>query len=475
MTHFDEHTLEVYVLGDHRGKPLERQIEAHLAECEGCRALVAELRAIHEDLAVVLSQERTPVSTGEALVRRRDDVEPFWEFRYPRRYVPKTPIQRVGYYIVKYPVAAAVAGISLAATLVFLGVLISATFKTSEAKPPAEDTNPAELFLNTERGTLEVHNAEGLTIWSKPLLGPVVNAEEESSGLTRSYLLDADGDGVRELVTSAAFRGSPELRDRSVHIIEMKTGLQRNFPVTRYAQYRGEKYSLPVQLGGPILTDTANFRTLGLFSVAGGGRSPSAIIRFDLQGNVIGEYWHFGGLFALYLRDVDGDGKNELIACAVNDVDDNLHMATPVAIVLDPEKIVNVTESSASPGFGYPVSRAERYYVGLPLSDLNTMFNVNASVSHLRTNEESLFLYVQTRINEGQYEFEYEFSPILRPRDVKPSTNTLNFYSDLKRKGKLERPLDREYRDRLLHKMRYWDGSTWSSEVVPVRPPASNP
>jgi hypothetical protein len=302
-----------------------------------------------------------------------------------------------------------------------------------------------------------------------------LNGEEESAGISRSYLLDVDHDGTRELVTSAAFRGDPLLRERAVHIIDLKTGLRRNITLTRNAEFRGERYPLPLSLGGSILTDTAKVGTLGLFSVAGGGRSPCVLIRFDLQGNVIGEYWHFGAIFSLYLRDVDGDGRKELIACAMNDVDDNLHMAVPTAIVLDPEKIVGVTESSASRGFGYPVSPAERYYVGLPLSELNTVFNVNASVFHLRTNEGSLFVYVRTLIGGGEYEFEYEFARVLVPVDVKPTTNTLNFYSDQRRKGVLKKPLDREYRNKLLHGMRYWDGVKWSGEVAQVRPPAANP
>jgi predicted anti-sigma-YlaC factor YlaD len=44
MHHIDEHTLELYTLKAEEVAERVDEIEAHLEECHGCRALVEEMR-----------------------------------------------------------------------------------------------------------------------------------------------------------------------------------------------------------------------------------------------------------------------------------------------------------------------------------------------------------------------------------------------------------------------------------------------
>ncbi len=63
------------------------------------------------------------------------------------------------------------------------------------------------------------------------------------------------------------------------------------------------------------------------------------------RGDVIGEYWHHGQIRSLYLHDLDGDGRKEIVFCGTNDVDDDTGPAIPVIGVLDPRKLTARTES----------------------------------------------------------------------------------------------------------------------------------
>ena len=57
MRHYDEHTLELHVLGAASVAAQGHAIEAHLAECEGCRSMAAELRSFHAEVAASIETE----------------------------------------------------------------------------------------------------------------------------------------------------------------------------------------------------------------------------------------------------------------------------------------------------------------------------------------------------------------------------------------------------------------------------------
>ena len=206
MQHFDEHTLELFVLGSRKVDSRHGEIESHLTECSGCRAMVEELRAIHADLANELESEEAPVSQERSLAHRRQHLARYSEEGgAPMRYTPRTPMQKVRYFIVRYPVAAAVAGISFAAIFIGLGMLMSIPFKQASATDEiiVLDRNPAFSNYNDASATLEILNADHQVLWFKK--SPEIRAareEERARNIERTVIRDLDGDGNNEVITT---------------------------------------------------------------------------------------------------------------------------------------------------------------------------------------------------------------------------------------------------------------------------------
>jgi len=104
---------------------------------------------------------------------------------------------------------------------------------------------------------------------------------------------------------------------------------------------------------------------------------PSQIALLDANGKTISEYWHSGGLSYMVLADLDGDGREEIIATGVSEYD---HQAT--LVVLDPDRVFGAS-SEVRPGFqihGMGVAK-ERLRLLFPRSDLNkALFQFNQAV-----------------------------------------------------------------------------------------------
>jgi len=95
---------------------------------------------------------------------------------------------------------------------------------------------------------------------------------------------------------------------------------------------------------------------------------PHQIAMLDSRGKTISEYWHSGHLFYLTLADLDGDGREQIIASGINN---GYHQAT--LIMLDPDRVYGASVEAARPevqihGMGVP---AERLRLLFPRSDLN--------------------------------------------------------------------------------------------------------
>jgi hypothetical protein len=103
---------------------------------------------------------------------------------------------------------------------------------------------------------------------------------------------------------------------------------------------------------------------------------PTQVALLDSNGNSLSEYWHSGGLSSLLLADLDGDGKDEIIATGVSEYD---HQAT--LVVLDPDRVFGAS-IEVRPEFqihGKGVAQ-ERLRLLFPRSDLNrALFQYNAA------------------------------------------------------------------------------------------------
>lgn len=95
---------------------------------------------------------------------------------------------------------------------------------------------------------------------------------------------------------------------------------------------------------------------------------PDQVAVLDSSGKLSSEYWHSGHLFYLTLADLDGNGREEIIASGISN---GYHQAT--LIVLDPDQVHGASSEPARPeiqihGMG---AAAERLRLLFPRSDLN--------------------------------------------------------------------------------------------------------
>src|SRR5271169_2302199 len=125
MIHFDEHTLDLYVLHAEEVEPKRSQIEQHLGECYGCRAIVDELKEFYVGLEKDLREKPEELPSPEtAIMKSRQGIEPYFNVDLPPvPYRQKRPIEKFRYFIRNHPIVTGVGSFAmvagLAAALVF--------------------------------------------------------------------------------------------------------------------------------------------------------------------------------------------------------------------------------------------------------------------------------------------------------------------------------------------------------------------
>ena len=96
-------------------------------------------------------------------------------------------------------------------------------------------------------------------------------------------------------------------------------------------------------------------------------RYPSQIALIDSHGKTISEYWHSGHLDDFALADLDGDGRQQIIASGVAN---GYHQAD--LVVLDADRLSGASTETAEPRFqlhGMGMAH-ERFRLLFPRSDL---------------------------------------------------------------------------------------------------------
>ena len=137
---------------------------------------------------------------------------------------------------------------------------------------------------------------------------------------------------------------------------------------------------------------------------------PSQIALLDANGKIVSEYWHSGHLDFLTLADMDGDGREEIIAPGISN---GYRQAT--LVVLDPEMVFGASTEAARPelqlhGMG---AAQEKLRLLFPRSDLNKallMYNQGSEASvHNGKTRLSVVECWQVRGCEIWYEFDKDF------------------------------------------------------------------
>lgn len=259
-------------------------------------------------------------------------------------------------------------GLRIAAAMVAvcLGVFISVRMLTAHGQPK---------FGRLDGATLRIMDGEGKELWSKAFpqgFGP----DWYNAHGPVLWFGDLEGKGR----TSVLFVYSPAgpLWHSSTLICYSDQGKEK----WRWTPGR----ELPELVGSP-----ATFITLALGALKATEKRPprivvssqyhpwwpSQIAILDSNGKTISEYWHSGVLSSMVMADLDGDGREEIIATGVSEYD---HQAT--LVVLDPDKVFGAS-TEERPEYqlhGMGVAQ-ERMRLLFPRSDLNrAMYQFNMAM-----------------------------------------------------------------------------------------------
>ena len=452
MTHIDEHTLELFVLGAKEVQRRRKTIEAHLKKCEGCSTLVRTMIEFYANADAHLKSQPQSQTHSQALIRPPTQIEPTYDpyystFKTPAlARMPRTFLQHISSYAKQNPVKSVIV---FFASLVGLVLIFNYTLKTV-----LKDTNPSYTIMNVPHTALEVYNKEDEMLWQLPHSSiPSVLEWEVKYKVHFTSIADLFGNGKNEVFTVIPFptaNGSTTLRvydgEKNVVLIRQLQDSAVNF--------LSNHYEASFHFGGLILDDFGGNGKKEIVAAVGSGRSPWYLARFNQRFQIVGKYWHFGEQQP-YEVDLNNDGKKEIVLCGVNQVDELQSDQFVDIAILDPMKITGDAEATATRGYGLEESMAEMYYIRLPESDMEKALGTNQGVAVLISSvtENQLRFSVNSAAPEGP-DFEYIFSKDMRAQEVKYGSSDVLIHAKLRKEGKISSTFDQNYLESLKNGVR---------------------
>ncbi len=465
MKHVEQHILELYVLNTAAVEPRKVEIEAHLAECAGCRALVEQMTESYGNVEETFNElEAGAETTGRNLVPRRfQSIAPKTpDTMASASYRPVTALQRFQYFVRRHPVMVgggtflALAGFALIANIML--------------KPNVtKDLNPEFYRYNPASNTAEILNKNHEILWQIPTRN-VVGIQRSEHDFGTPAIVIADSSSNSKITTTIWHPGDgPEAGSPYVRVYDFKGSVLKKAEFDESVEYLGRVYSDNWRTDKVVAIDKGEKE---FFVCWGNGRSPNVISRYDAHGTELGQYWHFGNITGMFPVDVDNDGRKELVITGSNDVLDSVGGQFPAIAVLDPERMIGKKKSACSSGFALPASDAEIFYVRLPLSPLSAALTKYERVNRLQWagDNRQAFLVTNTsqEMDPDVANYEYIFQSNFSIAEVKSTDVTDLLYAQKVREGLVKGSLDAAYLQALKTAVRYWDGEKWVKVAVKI-------
>ncbi len=473
MQHIDEYTLEMYVLGTKAVAGRREEIERHLAVCHGCRSLVEKMRGFYREADKAVEEvSREGAKAEKALVRAKKALMPLYADAGPvtPAYRPVTTMQRFQYFVRRHPVVAGSGAVACMIVALF-------AFMLPQRKIP-EALEIDHAYPNVKTGRLEVYGAHGNLLWAIPSYA-ISSVDKEDPFRFRNFVsqvsvADLDGDGDKEVVTTL-----PLWNESVSESLRVFSGMQRlvwSRGFDRHTTYKAKTYtSHQFHPGSMLVLPGAKPGHREIFVTCALSYSPSMVARLDDNGTELGSYWHFGQLQIREFEDRDRP-SGQLLAYGINDTPDDSQTEFPFVALLDPSKIVGPAKSTATPGFLHlPLSRAERYYVAFPLTDMHRILLTNASVTSVAQDSDSvLAIDVRGAFRDGEFvvpDFTYYLNRRMEVVQVKSKNPTDRLHARLRKEGKITSVMGPEYLEDLRRGVQYWDGKAWKERPTAVSHP----
>lgn len=187
---------------------------------------------------------------------------------------------------------------------------------------------------------------------------------------------------------------------------------------------------------------------------------PSQLVVLSLEGQVLGEYWNSGHIADLVCKDLDGDGIKEIIVGGVNNEFEEGFIA-----VFDSRDV----QGSSPQQKDHYISRSlkppsMKYYIRFPRTDVDILKNEYEFCSQLRLLDNG---NISVTMRESYLIF--EFNPNFELVDIDLTVNFQFMHRQAVREGKIASTLNKEYKQKLISGLLYYNGKEWTSKHSRVK------
>lgn len=340
------------------------------------------------DLATVMSRLRRAIQAHYASAGKRDPIR----IELPDRTVPSTNGTRGNRWITaeacpsverltpaevavaaaietSHPVVSGQAGTKpWNLSFILIGAAVLGLGLLAALSAPVLEGNRAPQGVRMEGSVLTVLDGKGKELWHKSFPEGFWQDYYQQGVAARTWFGDLEGNGRTEIL----FLYHPSVNPRS-HSTTLICYTDRGEERWRWTPGR----ALPEISFSPTVFETLAFAVTRA-TRASGARIilssyhlpyyPNQIAVVDTNGKLISEYWHSGHLDYMNLADVDGDGKQEIVASGISN---GYRQAT--LVVLDVDHASGASVETARPELqlhGMTAVR-ERFRILFPRSDLN--------------------------------------------------------------------------------------------------------
>ena len=286
-----------------------------------------------------------------------------------------------------------------------------------------------------------------------------VKHPEEGGILPLLVIKDINSDGDAE-VLFAPKRGSDQTGEGWLYCFDREGYEIWSFPAGKELHCGGTVYSPDYRIYGFYCHDLEGDGLIETVVKAYHAPDwPCQLAVLDASGNSIGEFWNAGYLVDLIFHDIDGDGRDELIAGGVNN-----EYKGGCLVVFDTRKIAGSSPQTgkyACEGLG-PGSML--YYVTVPYTD------VAEAMGHSVAGFRHVCVTANNRIRgTTSTSLYYEFGFDLAFLQVEDGNGFKVHHREMALLGRISSVLDDAYLAALRAGVRWWNGSEM------VAKPAKNP
>lgn len=351
-------------------------------------------------------------------------------------------------------------------TLFHLGVwaVIIIIFFALTNKPGGQTPHDFKI----DGSVLSVINGSGKTLWRfdtglKNLVGDAAyhsrfqhknRSEDENALFPQIAFEDLNGDGKKECLFST--QTNDEFREGELFCLDHKGRRLWRFKSGRALTFGSQLYASDYRILGFEVVDFDKDDNLEIAVISYHKPDwPSQLVVLEADGRTRGEFWNSGQMSDLAFVDLNGDGREELVTCGVNNEYGKGFVAVFNPAVINgcsPQIDERYRCQDLNPG-------SEKLYILLPRTEIDLAEHPVESASAcfvLESRELSFRMF----LSGLYYEFDFPFFA----KRVRPSHQFELKYMRAAQEGKVHGPLNEAYYRNLMTGILYWDGETkvWS-------------